>query len=74
MDERFFDVEIRPGEEIVLHFRPGKLPWLPPEAKNHVHEAQKEMLLALRSLIDRAIERVEEKEKPTTNRTKINIE
>jgi len=37
--------------------------------------ARKEMLLALRSLLDKAIEQTEEAEKPTTKkRTKIEIQ
>jgi len=75
MGEHAFEVEYKPGEEIVFRFRPGKLHWLPQETRSHVYEARKEMLLALRTLIDRAIEHVEEKEKaPGEGRTKIDIQ
>lgn len=75
MGERIFEVEHEPGEEFVLRFRPHQLRWLPEETRSHLVGARKEMLLALRSLIDRAIERVEEKEKTEgKGRTRIEIE
>ena len=75
MGERIFEVERKPGEEIVFRFRRGRLHWLPQETRSHIYEARKETLLALRSLIDRAIELVEEKEKAGgQGRTKIDIE
>jgi hypothetical protein len=79
MGEKIFEVEHEPGEEYVLRFRPHRLRWLPEETRSHVYEARKEMLLALRSLIDRAIEHVEEGEKGAgkgkkKGRTKIEIE
>ncbi len=79
MGEKILEVEHKPGEEYVLRFRPHQLGWLPEETKSHVYKARKEMLLALRSLIDRAIERVEEGEKgegkgKKKGRTKIEIE
>ena len=75
MGEHIFTVERKPGEEIVFRFRPGGLPRLPQETRRHVYEAKKETLLALRSLIDRAVARVEEKEKAGgQGRTKIDIE
>ena len=75
MGERIFEIERKPGDEIVFRFRPGRLHWLPQETRSHVYEARKEMMLALRSLIDRAIEMVEEKEKAGgRGRSKIDIE
>jgi hypothetical protein len=47
--------------------------FLPEEFRAHLKTARKEMLLAMRSLIDAAIERVEEK--PTKKKTtKIKVE
>jgi len=46
--------------------------FLPEESRAHLRTAHKEMLLAVRSLIDAAIERTEEKPKKKT--TKINVE
>jgi len=75
MGERIFEIERKPGEEIVFRFRRGRLHWLPQETRSHVYEARKEMLLALRSLIDRAIELVGERGKDGgEGRTKIDVE
>jgi hypothetical protein len=54
-------------------FRKGRdKEFLPEESRAHLRTARKEMLLAVRSLIDAAIERTEEKPKKKT--TKINVE
>jgi len=75
MGERIFEVEHESGEEFVLRFRPHRIGWLPEETRSHLFGARREMLLALRSLIDRAIERVDEKEKAEgKGRSKIEIE
>ena len=79
MGEKIFEVEHEPGEEYVLRFRPHRLRWLPEETRSHFYGARKEMLLALRSLIDQAIEQVEEREKGAAKgkkkgRAKIEIE
>lgn len=48
---------------------------LPTETRGHVRAAQKEMLMAVRSLVDEAIRCVEESEKPRTKkRTKIEVQ
>ena len=41
-----------------------RLAFLPKEARTHLRAARREQLLALRSLIENAIERFEEPEKP----------
>jgi hypothetical protein len=47
----------------------------PPETRSHLRAAQKEMLLACRSLVDAAIQCVEEAEKPKAKkRTKIEVQ
>ena len=60
MVERIFELEHHPEEGWVLRFRPRGLRLVPEETHTHIHEARKEMLLGLRSIIDRAIERDEE--------------
>ncbi|MDP2727909.1 MAG: hypothetical protein Q8P59_10245 [Dehalococcoidia bacterium] len=48
---------------------------LPIETRSHVRAAQKEMLLAARSLVDEAIRYVEETEKPKAKkRTRIEVQ
>lgn len=56
-------------------YRMNPLNLLPTETRGHVVAAQKEMLLAVRSLVDEAIKCVEESEKPRTKkRTKIEVQ
>lgn len=73
MSESILELEYRPGEEVVLRFRPPKVPALSPEAREHFRTARREFLLALRSLIDAAIEALEKREEPK-GRTKIEVE
>jgi len=75
MADSIFEIEHRPGEEIVLRFKAPSLSIMPEATRTHFRTAQKEVLLALRSLLDKAIERAEEAEKPKTKRrTKIEVE
>jgi len=73
MAEKVFEIEYCPGEEVVLHFKAPILSVMPEATRGHFRTAHKEMLLALRSLLDKAIERAEEAEK-TKERTKIEVE
>ena len=72
MSGSIFEVEHRPNEEVVLRFKAPRFWGLSEPTKQHVLAAQKEMLLALRSLLDRAIEKTEEVEK-TKRKTKTRI-
>jgi hypothetical protein len=75
MAERIFGIEYQPGEEVVLRFKVPALSIMPEATKGHFRMAHKEMLLALRSLLDRAIERAEEAEKTKAKkRTKIEVQ
>jgi hypothetical protein len=50
-------------------------PFLPDEFRQHTKAARREMLLAVRSLVDAAIERTKEEHKPKKMRaTKIKVE
>lgn len=67
--------EHHPGEEFILRFKPPLGKVVPDETRGHVRVARKEMLLALRSLVDAAIVRLEEPEKTgEKGRTKIEVE
>jgi hypothetical protein len=67
--------EHRPGEEFVLRFKPPTGKMVSDETVSHVKAARKEMLLALRSLIDAAIVQQEKPEKRgKQRRTKIEVE
>lgn len=75
MAEKIFEIEHQPGGEIVLRFKAPRLSIMPEATKGHFRMAHKEMLLALRSLLDRAIERAEEVEKTRAKkRTKIEVQ
>jgi len=75
MTEKIIEVEYHPGEEVVLRFKAPMLPFVPEAAKGHFRTAHKEVLLALRSLLDKAIERTEKAEKTgTKKRTKIEVQ
>ena len=53
--------------EFVLRFRMPKL--VPEETRVHLRAAQKELLLAFRSVIDNAIERMDERQQDKGTRT-----
>ena len=70
-----FEYEYRPGDELVLRFRRPVIDLIPCEARDHLMTAQKEFLLALRSLVDAALSRLEESERGETfRRTEIKVE
>ncbi len=75
MTESIFEIEHRPGEEVVLRFKVPAFSIVPAAARSHFRTARKEVLLSLRSLLDVAIEQAEKAEKPKTKkRTKIEIQ
>ncbi len=75
MSDSIFEVEYHPGEEVVLHFKSPKFLGLPDSTKQHLLVARKEVLLALRSTLDRAIERMEEPgETKGRRRSKIKVQ
>jgi hypothetical protein len=60
--EKFFECDYSPEEGFSLRIRRPVLRTLCPEARGHILEARKETLLALRSMVEAALERLEEKE------------
>jgi len=74
MGERILEVEHEPGEELVVRFRPPKFGAVSGPARQHLLAAHKEMLLALRSLLDVAIEYADEAgKKKGKTRAKIEV-
>jgi len=74
-ERRPFEYEYRPGEELVLRFRRPVIDCIPSEARDHLMAAQKEFLLALRSLVEAALSHLEEHERgETSRRTEIKVE
>ena len=75
MSDSIFEVQYHPKEEIVLRFKSPGFHGLPEPTRQHLLSARKEMLLALRSMIDGAIEKTEERAKPKgKKRTKIDVQ
>jgi hypothetical protein len=68
MAEKLFECEWTPGEELVFRFRRPGLRLLAPEVRTHLLGARKETLLAVRSLLDTALERLQEEERPRRRR------
>jgi hypothetical protein len=67
--------EYDPDEGLVLRIRPMFSKLLSDRARAHIKESRKEMLVALRNLIDAAIQKMdEEKKTPTRGTTKIKVE
>ena len=73
MPESAFECHYTPGEELVIRLRSPLLNLFPTEVRSHILEARKETLLAIRSLLDAVIERVEEKEKGPRRRRRTQI-
>jgi len=75
MSDSILEVEHHPDGVIVLRFKSPKFWGLPEPTQQHLLAARKEMLLALRSMLDKAIERVEESGKAKAKRkTKIEVQ
>ena len=63
-----------PEEGLTLRFKPMFRTLVSEEARAHARASRKEMLMALRSLIDVAVQKMEEKEPPKKAGTKIKVE
>ena len=59
---RVVDFDYSKDEGFVIRIRPDRLRVAPKETRQHLFRASKEFLLALRSLVDSAIERIEAEE------------
>ncbi|MEW6033441.1 MAG: hypothetical protein AB1603_01135 [Chloroflexota bacterium] len=75
MEEKILEITHVPGEEIVVRFRPCYMRQMPTAARQHLRTARKEMLLAMRNLIDVVLESTEARErKGRKARTKVEVE
>jgi hypothetical protein len=64
-----------PDDGLVLHIRPMFRKLVSEDVRGHVKASRKEMLLALRGLIDATVLKMEQKEKAAgTGRSKIKVE
>ena len=74
MGEKILEVERVSDEELLIRLKTKKLRGLLPNStREHVRTAQRELLLAFRSLVDTTIESLERKEK-RKKKTKIEVE
>ena len=73
MARRFIEISYDPEEGLTIQVKPQGLHLIPGPAREHLLEARKEFLLALRSLLDRAISRVEEKAKVAQRPRKVEV-
>jgi hypothetical protein len=73
MAGRLIEVHYSPGEGLTLRFRPRSLKLIPDATMGHLRTANKELLLALRSLLDQTIARMEEQEKPSRRPRKVEV-
>ena len=73
MGESIFEVERVSEEEVIMRLKTKKLRLLPTASREHVRAAGRELLLALRSLVDIGIESLEQREE-TKRKKKTRIE
>jgi hypothetical protein len=75
MSDSIFEVEYRPGEEVVLRFKSPRLRGLPDSTRRHLLAGGREALLGLRDILNRAIERTEKAEEaPRRKRTRVKVQ
>lgn len=63
-----------PFELLRLTLPLPRLLFLPKETRDHLRAARREHLLALRSILDQAIERLEKPEKPKRKAERVEVE
>ncbi len=78
-ENSLFEMEYNPGNEVVIRIKSAKLHLMPDSTKGHIKTARKEMLLALRDLVDSAVRREDthtegDKVEPKMRRKKIVVE
>ena len=75
MSDKYIEFEHRPDGGFVLRIKPPKIRSIPESARQHAKTAHKETLLALRGIIDAAIEHIEKCDNTEkTERTKIEVQ
>jgi hypothetical protein len=68
MAEKLLEVE-HDGDEIILRIRKPDA-HLPEETRSHINIIQKETLLTIRDILNKAIERIEDREKTKSSKKK----
>ena len=73
MSDSMFEISFQPGEEVVIRLRAPDLKMMKGDTAQHLIGAKKEMLLALRSLLDEAIAKTESHVAPKEEKTRIKV-
>ncbi len=73
MAERMVEIDYSPSEGLTLRFRPISLSLVPEPTRQHLLAANRELLLALRSFVDQAIERVESSAGPSRGPRRVRV-
>jgi hypothetical protein len=73
MAPRLAEISYSPDEGLTLRFRPKGMALLPEATRSHLRAANKELLLALRGVIDRAIEHTERREGETRQHRRVQV-
>lgn len=73
MSRRVIEVNYDRDEGLTIQVRPQGLHLVPGPARGHLIEARKEVLLAFRDLLDRAISRAEEKAEAAHRPRKVEV-
>jgi hypothetical protein len=74
MGDSFFEVEHRPNGEVVIRFKSPNFPKMSDEAKHRLMTTKKDVLVAIRKMVDKAIEKTDEQAKPKGKKAKTKIE
>lgn len=74
MGDKVFEVELLPDEGLVMRFRPPRMRHMTGDACQHFRRAQREFLLAMRGLLDVAIEASAQRESARETSTKVEIQ
>jgi hypothetical protein len=74
MGDSFFEVEHRPNGEVVIRFKSPNFPKMSSETKQRLMTTKKDVLVAIRKMVDKAIEKTEEQAKPKGKKAKTKIE
>ena len=74
MSDSMFEISFQPGDEVVIRLRAPNLKMMKGETAQHIIGAKKEMLMALRSLLDEAISKTEDAAAPEGEKTRIKVE
>ncbi len=72
--EKMFEVNYKPGKEVTFRLRLSPSSWPAPEAGRHAREAGVEVLRSLRSLLDGAINALNEHEQDEEGPTRIEVQ